>query len=129
MGIFEPATLLRDGTGERALFMPEQLGFEQVAGNGAAIHGNIGPCRTGALAVNGSGDHFLAGAGGAGDDDGCGARRDLADQIADFGHGAALANQAGFGAGRGKWCDPDETHRTGVSLVIAENPPITRSHA
>jgi hypothetical protein len=42
MGVLEAAALLVDGAGERALFMAEQLGFEQIARDRAAIDGDIG---------------------------------------------------------------------------------------
>ena len=60
--------------------MAEQLGFEQVARDRAAIDRDERLARAAALGVDGAGDDFLAAAGRAGEEDGGVARRDLADE-------------------------------------------------
>ena len=59
----------RDGAGERAAHVAEQLGFEQRFGNGAAVDGDERLRGGAGLLMNGARDHLLAGAGLAVDQD------------------------------------------------------------
>jgi len=61
VGQLEPANLLRDCAGERALLVAEQLAFEQIQRNGRAIHFDEGASASRADVVNGARDQFLAG--------------------------------------------------------------------
>src|SRR3546814_3291935 len=48
------------GAGEAALFMPEEFGFDEFAGNRAAVDRGKGLARTDAFVVDRAGDQFLA---------------------------------------------------------------------
>ena len=63
LGDFEPALAGGDGAGEGTLLMAEQLGFEQVSGNGAAVHRHEGAAVTRTQIMDGSGNDFFAGPG------------------------------------------------------------------
>ena len=52
-----------DGAGEGALFVAEQLGFEQVSGNGAAVHRYEGTTATRTQIMDGARNDFFAGPG------------------------------------------------------------------
>ncbi len=69
VGQLEAADFLRDGSGERALFVAEQLAFEQAGGDGGAVELDEGALAAAAQVVNGAGDQLLAGAGFAQDQD------------------------------------------------------------
>ena len=51
---------LDGGPGKGALFIPEQLGLDQVAGNGGAVDGDERPRRADAAVVEVAGDDFLS---------------------------------------------------------------------
>jgi hypothetical protein len=57
---FEMADAAGMGAGEAALFMAEQFGFDEVAGNGAAVDRGKGLGSARAFVVDGAGDEFLA---------------------------------------------------------------------
>ncbi len=59
----EPALARRDGAGEGAPLVSEQLGFEQIGGDRTAVDGHERPAATRAQVVNGASADFLAGAG------------------------------------------------------------------
>jgi len=63
MGHLEAAYLGPDGMCESAFFMPEELGFQQFAGDGPAVDGHEGLVRPRAVAVQGADQEFLAGTG------------------------------------------------------------------
>jgi len=66
-GFLEAAATLGGGPGKGAALVTEQLGFEQVLGDGGGVEGDerlVGP---GAVAVQGAGHQLLAGAGLPGD--------------------------------------------------------------
>ena len=67
------------GAGEGALLVAEQLGLEQLGGNGAAVDGDERPVAARAQIVDGAGGDFLAGAGLAEHEYGGVVGRDLAD--------------------------------------------------
>ena len=69
VGLLELAQAPRNGAGERALFVAEKLGFDQLAGHGGAIQGDEGPVAARAALVQGAGDQLLPGAGFAQDAD------------------------------------------------------------
>src|SRR3546814_4941444 len=56
----EMADPARGGPGERAFFMAEKFGFEEVGGDGAAIDRRKGVAGAGALVVDRAVDEFLA---------------------------------------------------------------------
>ncbi len=62
--------LIRDGAGERAPRVAEELGFEQRLGDRAAIDGDKRPRRARAVAVNRAGHQLLARAAFAEDEHG-----------------------------------------------------------
>ncbi len=66
--LFEVAGASAHRTGECALFMAEEFGFDQSFRNSAAGDSDKGSLGTGAKVVNGAGDQFLAGAAFAGDE-------------------------------------------------------------
>ena len=79
VGLLEAADALLVGAGERALFVAEQLRFEQVLLQRGAVH--LDEVARGAVrvVVDGAGDQLLAGAGFAADEHGRVALGDLAD--------------------------------------------------
>jgi hypothetical protein len=66
-GHLPQADLPRQGGGERAALVPEQLRLEQVAGDPAAIHRYEGFGTAHPEVVNGTGDDLLAGPSGPDD--------------------------------------------------------------
>jgi hypothetical protein len=86
VGGFEMADAPRDGAGEAALFMAEQLGFDQFARDRAAVDRDKGGGGARRGAVQRVGDQFLASARGAGDQDrgaGLGGKAHQAPDLAD----------------------------------------------
>ena len=83
LGDLETALAGGDSAGKGALFVAEQLGFEQIGGDRAAVHRHKGAAATRTQIMDGAGDDFLAGAGFAEDEcrgvEDC----DLADQSDD----------------------------------------------
>ena len=80
--------------------MAEQLGLDQVRGDGAAVDGDEGAPAPGAGLVDGAGEQFLAGAGLALDQDGDGARGGAAGAGDGALHGgAAVDDGVEFGGG------------------------------
>ena len=63
VGQLEAANFLRDGAGEGAFLVAEQLALDQPCGDGRAVELDEGPVAAGAQLVEGAGDEFLAGAG------------------------------------------------------------------
>ena len=61
-GDFEAALAGGHGTGEGALLVAEQFGFQQFGRNGAAVDGNEGPLAAWTQIMDGAGRDFLAGA-------------------------------------------------------------------
>ena len=61
IGELEPSNLLRDGAGEGALFMTEQLAFDQARRNCGAVQLDEGSRAAFAQVVDGAGDQLLAG--------------------------------------------------------------------
>ena len=60
MGEGELAALVPDGPGEGAADVAEQLRFEQVLGNGGAVHLDERTLAAGAAGMDGTGDQLLA---------------------------------------------------------------------
>ena len=92
VGALEPALARFGGAGESALFVAEELGVDELAGNGAAVDADEWATAAVAAVVDGAGDYFLAGArfaeqqhGGVGDADQVDALHDggKADGVAD----------------------------------------------
>ena len=93
VGALEVPLVQPIGAGEAAALVAEQLAFDQVRGDGAAVHGQERFLAAAAQGVDGQGDHVLAGAGLAGDQDaGVGAGH-AADQVVDGLHGRRRADQ------------------------------------
>ena len=63
MGQLEAADALRDGAGERALFVTEQLAFQKPRRDGGAVHLYQGALAARAEMMNGAGDQFFSRAG------------------------------------------------------------------
>src|SRR3546814_19886953 len=57
---FEMADAAGMGAGAAALFMPEEFGFDEFAGNRAAVDRGKGLARPDAFVVDRAGDQFLA---------------------------------------------------------------------
>src|SRR3546814_9148019 len=70
VGILEPAAPLRDRASEAAFLMAEQLRFQQVARDRAAVYRNEAVMRPLAFVMEGCRNDFLAAAGRPGDHDG-----------------------------------------------------------
>jgi hypothetical protein len=82
------------GPGERAALMSEQLGFDEVLRDGAAIDGDERAMRAGTALVNGACHELLAAARLAGDEDGGLGGRDLFDHPVYILHYSRTAVQA-----------------------------------
>ncbi len=102
VGLLEASLASRLGPGEGPALVAEQLGLQQVAGDGGHIQRNEGLVRPRAVSVQGAGDQFLAGAGLAVDQ-----HRDVGAGQAPYGpvdllHGRGLTDDVGSdGGGRG----------------------------
>src|SRR3546814_9080119 len=81
--LLEPAAPLRDRASEAAFLMAEQLRFQQVARDRAAVYRNEAVMRPLAFVMEGCRNDFLAAAGRPGDHDGSVRTRNLSDQVAD----------------------------------------------
>ncbi len=62
VGEFKAPLALVQRAGERAFLVAEQLGFQQVVGQGGAVEFDERPAGAGGVVVDGVGDDFLAGA-------------------------------------------------------------------
>src|SRR3546814_15055528 len=80
VGILEPAAPLRDRASEAAFLMAEQLRFQQVARDRAAVYCNEAVMRPLAFVMAGCRHDFLAAAGRPGDPDGVVRTRNFADR-------------------------------------------------
>ena len=63
VGRFNQSLAIGAGSGEGSLLVAEQFGFDQGLGNGGTVYGNHDLALAPALAVQGLGYQFLAGAG------------------------------------------------------------------
>ena len=81
VGQFETAFALVERAGEGAFFVAEEFAFDEVFGDGGAVDLDEGSAGAGALAIEGAGDQFLAGAAFAGDEDGGLGAGDFADRV------------------------------------------------
>jgi hypothetical protein len=86
------------GARERALFMTEELGLEQVLGQCCAVDGDEATASRGQL-VERAGDEFLAGATLAGDEHGRCGSRGAAHEVVDVLDDATGTDEAGQGEG------------------------------
>ena len=84
--------LLRDGAGERAFLVAEQLAFEQIFGQGGAVDGDARLVRAAAGAMDGARHQFLAGPAFAEDQHRDVARRHARDELIDVAHARAVAH-------------------------------------
>src|SRR5271168_5552782 len=80
------------GAGEGAAQVAEEFGFEQRFGKRAAIDGDEGSFRAGAIFVDGAGDEFFTGAAFSGDQHATGLGGDGFDQIEEVAHFGAGAD-------------------------------------
>ena len=100
VGELEAADAAFGRAGEGAAFVAEDFAFHQRFGNCGAVDGDEGTGGARRKFVNAAGDDFFAGAGFAGDQNGCGTGRGHFDDAHDFLHrfGAAdeIAEAAGF---------------------------------
>ena len=89
-GLAEEALAVGVGAGESAADGPEQLAFDQFAGQGGAVDLDDLAFAAGAQGMEEVGDDFLAGAALPSDEDGDIARRDAVDLADHVPHGGAL---------------------------------------
>ncbi len=92
---FKTATTGADGAGECALFMPEQLGLQQLRRNGTAVHRHKRPLGARRGAMNAAGNHFLASTGFTQNEDRGITARHLRHQPANRMHGRTGADDRG----------------------------------
>ncbi|MCY1350908.1 hypothetical protein D9M69_371540 [compost metagenome] len=92
VGLLEASAALRGGTGEGALLVAEQFGFHQVLGNRRHVQRDERLGRARAVAVQGVGDQFLAGAGFAVDQHGDVGMAEASDGAEHLLHGRRLAD-------------------------------------
>ena len=93
---FKAADARALGAGEGAFFVPEELAFNEVFGDGGAVYGNHGGGGPAAARVQGAGGKFLARAVFAGQEHPGIRWRDAAQHFLKFGHGRGLAHQLVF---------------------------------
>ena len=86
VGDLKQAFFVRNGSGERAFFVAEQLGFEQVFVDRGTVYGLKYLARTQAVGVDRPRDQLFAGAAFAADEDGRIGLGDLDDQLFDLVH-------------------------------------------
>src|ERR1019366_1169055 len=97
IGQFEDAAFLRSCVGEGALFVPEQLAFQQGFGNGGAVDGDERLRLADALVVQCLGDEVLTGSVLTFQQDGGGfAGRNAAHKIHHFAHGGRFGDHLAF---------------------------------
>ena len=94
VGLLELADALPLGPGEGALFVAEQLAFQQVLRDGGAVDGQEGLIGTAAVLVQGAGDQLLARPAFAQDEHVDILRRHPADGLAHLLHHGAAADDA-----------------------------------
>ena len=92
LGQLEHAFLVRDGPGERAADVAEELALEEVLGQRGAVDGDERIVAAGPLEVDGPGGHLLAGPAFPGDEHGRVRRAHLLDEDVDLLHRPALAD-------------------------------------
>ena len=125
VGELEPAELLLDRAGERALLVAEQLALEQRLGQRAAVDLDERAVRALAEPVDRARDQLLAGAALAGDEHGGVARRDLLDRAPHDRHLLAAADQLGEPAvGLGAQV---VGHRLGLAAAAARRAQLERA--
>ena len=91
-GDFEQTFLLRDGAGEGATLVTEQLTFEECFREGGAIEGDKGPRFARAVQVDGAGGELLSGATFTQDQNRGVGRRDSLNKLIDLAHARPAAN-------------------------------------
>ncbi len=92
VGEFEAAFATAGGAGEGAFFVAEEFGLEEGRGEGGAMDGDEGFLSARGEVVDGLGDEFLAGAGGAAQEDGGLGGRGLLEEGEDVLHGGGVAD-------------------------------------
>ena len=102
------------GTGERTLFVPEELVRDEVLQNVAGMNGDERAYMTPASGVKRAGDEVLAGAGFADDQDRSRCRCDLADAVEDALHDGGSAERTPSNA------TPASSPASSVSLTPSE---------
>ena len=95
VGVFKQAGLVLRGARESAFHVAEELAFKERFDDGGAVKGHERASGGGAELMQRFGDEFLAGAGGAGDEDGSIVRGDALDLRVQVPHGWAVADHAG----------------------------------
>jgi len=94
-GLGEEAMAVGVGAGEGAFDVAEELAFDEVGGEAAAVDDDKGEVAAGAGVVDGAGDEFLACAGLAGDEDGLAGGGDVGDLAEELLHAGGVADEAG----------------------------------
>jgi hypothetical protein len=97
VGELEAAGAARDGAGEGAALVAEELAFDQAGRDRGAVDLDEGLAAARGAEVEGAGDELLAGAALGGDEDGGGAGGDLVHGLADRLHVRRAADHAGVG--------------------------------
>ena len=92
MRLLKTADAPRLGAGERAAFVAEQFAFQQRIRDGGAIDGDERFVGAEAVLINRAGNQFLAGPGGAANQDRGGCGRDPSDFLVDGLHRPAFAD-------------------------------------
>src|SRR5205814_884140 len=90
VGLLEEPCPVRDGIGERAALVAEELALEQILRDGAAVHGDERAAAPARPAMDGARDELFADAALARDERGRLVVRDLRDRLEDRLHRRAL---------------------------------------
>src|SRR5690606_30371226 len=93
-GLLEEAAVRLLGARERAAGVAEEFAFEQGLGHAGAVDGDEGCAGAARAIVDGAGEEALAGAGFAGEEDGCVDRGGAAAELAERSGGGAASQDA-----------------------------------
>jgi hypothetical protein len=93
MGELKAPKAIGQRSREGPFAMAKEFAFKEIAGNGAAVHGNEGPARPRALGVHKPRHHFLAGAAFSTNQQGGRGMSDLLNQRPKRGDGGGFPHQ------------------------------------
>lgn len=121
----ESAGLVLSGVGEGPGLVAKEFGFQEGIGQGPAVDGDEFFVLSPGEVVDGPGDEFLSGSGGSFEQDGAVAGRQFREDLEEFVHSAAAADDVGEGVGT-----PDllseflDEGKVAEGFDTADDPPV-----